>query len=401
VQADPLLAYRERFPILERSTYFAAHTLGPVSRESLAAINDFGRQWAERGVRAWGEGWWALPERVGDAIGRLMNAPAGSVITCGHATEAMAGVLSSIDFGGERDSIVTTSLEFPSVLYQVLAWGRHGARVAVVPSDDGLTPPLDGLLDAIDERTRLVSICHVYFRNAAILDLERVVRKAHEVGALVVLDAYQSLGTVPLDVTDLRVDYCIGGSVKWVLGGPGVGYLYARPGLVEALEPSLRGWSGHEDPFAFAESWRPAVGARRFATGTPNVPALAAALPGYEMVNEVGVERIREKSLRQTGELMRLADEAGLRVVNPRKESERGGSVVIDPSPVAGDGVGHAISAALNARDFVLDFRPSAGIRLAPHFYTRDDELSAVIGAMVEVIETRAYDSYLRRGRVT
>ncbi|MCU0681585.1 MAG: aminotransferase class V-fold PLP-dependent enzyme [Polyangiaceae bacterium] len=398
--ADPLLEYRAEFPILETTTYLAAHTLGPVCRASLEALAGYGHAWATRGVRAWADGWWALPERVGDAIGRLMNAPAGTVSTPAHATEAMAMVLSSLDFPAARPRIVTTDLEFPSVLYQVAAWGQRGAEIVIVPSD-GLSPPIEALLEAIDERTRLVSICQVYFRNAALLDVARVVRRAHAVGALVCLDAYQSLGTVPLDVQALGVDFVVGGSVKWVLGGPGVGYVYARPGLLEGLEPSLRGWSGHADPFRFETGWRPAAGARRFATGTPNVPALTAALPGYELVAKIGVGAIREKSLRQTGRLMQLAEAAGLAIVNPKPAAERGGSVVIDVTPLAGPDRGHAVSAALNARDFVLDYRVGAGVRLAPHFYTRDDELAAVVAAMLEVIETRADAPYRERGRVT
>ncbi|HEU4536379.1 MAG TPA: aminotransferase class V-fold PLP-dependent enzyme, partial [Polyangiaceae bacterium] len=353
-----------------------------------------------RGVRAWAEGWWALPEQVGDAIGRLMNAPPGTVSAVAHATEAMALALSSLEFTPRRPRVVTTDLEFPSVLYQTQAWARHGAEIVTVPSN-GLEPPLEALLEAIDERTRLVSICHVYFRNAAVLDVARVVARAREVGALTCIDAYQSLGTLPLDVQALGVDFALGGSVKWVLGGPGVGYLYARPGLLDDLEPSLRGWSGHANPFGFETGWRPARGARRFTTGTPNAPSLAAALPGYELVGRVGVGPIREKSLRQTARLMRLADEAGLGVVNPRDDAARGGSVVLDVTPRAGPGRGHAVAAALNARDFVLDYRVGAGIRLAPHFYTRDDELDAIIGAMVEVIETRADAPFLERGRVT
>lgn len=398
---DPLLATRAQFPILERSTYLAAHTLGPVPRASLDALEAYGREWAERGVRAWAEGWWALPERAGDAIGRLLNAPPGTVATPPHATAAMAGVLSSLDFPPGRDRVLTTDVEFPSVLQQVLAWEAYGARVEVVPSEDGLEPPLEALLERLDERVRLVSVSHVYFRHSRAIDARRVVERAHAAGALVVLDTYQSLGTLPVDVRALGVDFAVGGSVKWVLGGPGVGYLYARPGLLESLEPRVRGWSGHADPFGFEAGWRPAAGARRFETGTPNAPALAGALPGYALVAKLGVGRIREKSLRQTRLLIELAERAGLRVVSPRVDDERGGSVVLDPSPIAGEGVGHAVAAALNARDVVLDYRAGAGIRLAPHFYTRDDELEAAVGELVSVVETGAHEAHLQRGRVT
>jgi len=396
---DPLLACRSELPILETTIYLAAHALGPVCRASLEALASYGRAWATRGVRAWSDGWWALPERVGDAIGRLMNAPPGTVGTTSHATEAIAIVLSSLDFPPARPRIVTTDLEFPSMRYQVQAWERHGADVVVVPSE-GLDPPLEALLEAIDERTRLVSICHVYFLNAALLDVARVVRRAHDVGALVCLDAYQSLGTVPLDVQALGIDFVIGGSLKWVLGGPGVGYLYTRPELLDSLAPWLRGWTGHALPFSFEAGWRPAAGARRFATGTPNAPALAAALPGYTLIASLGVESIREKSLRQTGRLMALADTAGFAVVNPRAAAARGGCVVLDVAPVAGPSRARAVAAALNARDFVLDHRPGAGIRLAPHFYTRDDELDTVIAAMVEVVEKATDAPYAEDSRI-
>ncbi len=401
---DPLLEYRSEFPILETSAYFAAHTLGPVCRESLEALRVFGEQWATRGVRAWGDSWFALPDVVGDAIGHLMNAPKNTVNTPPHATAAMASLLSSLDFSGTRNGIVTTDVEFPSVLQQTTAWSQYGANVTVVKSEDGLTPPLEGVLAAINETTKLVAICHVYFRNAYILDVKAVVKRAREVGALVCLDAYQSLGTVPLDVQVLDVDFVIGGSVKWVLAGPGVGYLYVRPSILETLEPALRGWMGHADPFGFSPDWKPASGQRRFVTGTPQVPSLAAALPGYNMVGKIGVDAIREKSLRQTQILMTHAEKLGMRIVNPKAADSRGGSVVLDVSPLApefADSIGHAVAATMNARDYVLDYRVGAGIRLAPHFYTKDSELEQVIIEMHHVIQTRAFTSHLERGKVT
>ncbi len=294
-----LLDYRSEFPILEHTTYLINHSLGAMPRAAEERVAEYARTWRERGIRAWGEGWWDLPLTVGDQVGRIVGAPAGTTVMHQNVAIAEAIVLSCFRPTPDRNRVVYERGNFPSVRY--LYQAQRDLEV-VVCEDDG------AIVDAIDERTLLVPISHVLFKSGEIQDVGRIVERAHEVGAHVILDAYQSAGIVPLDVTDLHVDFAVGGSVKWLCGGPGNGWLYVRPDLAERLEPTFTGWQAHETPFAFEEEMRYATGAARFLTGTPNVPALYAGTAGYDLVEEIGVERIRANSLRQTDLLIELAD---------------------------------------------------------------------------------------------
>ena len=341
------------------------------TRDRLAEYAD---TWSSRSIRAWEEGWWEMPIAVGNLIGRIIGAGAGEVVMLPNVSIAQSIVNSSFEWNSKRNKIVTDALNFPTNLYLFHALERLGAEVCIVPSEDGMTVPLDRMLAAIDERTRLVSASHVIFKSAFVQDMATIAKRAHEMGALIVADLYQSAGAVPLNVREMDVDFATGGSVKWLCGGPGAGYLYVRRDLWPRLEPKMTGWIAHQRPFAFeAEEMDYAADAFRFLNGTPSIPALYAARSGYEIINEIGVERIREKSLRQTQRLMDLADEAGFKVNTPRKAEERGGTVTLDVPN------GHEIVKELLRRDILVDFRPGAGIRVAPHFYTSDEELDVVI----------------------
>ena len=288
-----------------------------------------------------------------------------------NVTVAEAVVLSCFDLRGERNRIVYEEENFPSVRY--LQQAQRGAEIVVCRDEEEI-------VEAIDERTLLVPITHVIFKTGRIQDVEPIIRRAHEVGAYVVLDAYQSLGTVPLDVTDLGVDFAVGGSVKWLCGGPGAGWLYVRPDLVERLEPTLVGWQAHKRPFDFEPELEYADGVARFLTGTPNVPALYAATAGYDIVEEIGVERIRERSIRQTELLAGLLDEAGFEVVSPRDPSRRGGSVVVRTPDFP------QVHAELEARDILCDFRPDVGLRIGPHFFNTDEEIELIVSSIREIV---------------
>jgi kynureninase len=367
-----LTAYRERFPILADTTYLISHSLGPMPREAERRLAEYARVWNTRGIRAWGEGWWDMSMTVGDQVGRLIGAPPGSTVMHQNVTIAEAVVLSCFDFRGERRRIVYEEENFPSVRYLQQAQRARGAEIVVCPDEEAI-------VEAIDERTLLVPISHVIFRTGRIQDVEPIIRRAHEVGAHVVLDAYQAVGTVPLDVTALGVDFAVGGSVKWLCGGPGAAWLYVRPDLAERLEPTLVGWQAHARPFAFEPELEYADGAARFLTGTPNVPALYAATAGYEIIEEIGVERIREKAVRQTERFIGLLDEAGFDVVSPREPERRGGSVVVRVPNF------EAVHAELEARSILLDFRPDVGLRFGPHFFTTDEELDRTVATLVEI----------------
>jgi kynureninase len=295
-----------------------------------------------------------------------------------NVTVAGAIVLSCFDLKGPRNRIVFEEGLFPSVRYVQQAWSRFGAEVVVCAD-------ADAVIDAIDERTLLVPVSHVLYKTAEIQPVERIVERAHAMGAYVCLDAYQSAGTVPLDVTALGVEFCVGGSVKWLCGGPGAGWLYVRPDLAEQLEPAFAGWQGHARPFAFETEMEPAPGAARFLTGTPVVAANYAASAGYEIVQEIGVERIRENSMRQTALLVDLVDEAGFELTSPRDPQLRGGSVVFRVPDF------QAVHAELAAREIICDYRPDAGLRFGPHFFTTDDEIRFAVEQVSEILESGAH----------
>jgi len=381
---DDLLRYRAEFPILDTSTYLISNSLGAMPRGVYDAVHQYADTWATRGVRAWEETWWMLAAQVGDEIGALMNAPAGSVSTHQNVTTCQAIVASCFDFSGKRNKIVYDDLNFPSVMYFWEAQRSRGARVHVVATD-GVHVPLEPLLDAIGEETLLVPVSHVSFRSAYLQDAQAIIEKAHRVGALVLLDGYHSLGTIPVDVQALNVDFFTGGVLKWLCGGPGVAYLYVRPDLAPKLQPTFTGWHAHENPFGFeVGAIRYSEGPYRFMNGTLHVPALYAARPGLKIIREVGVERIREKSQRQTAKLISLAEERGWRVNTPRDPDRRGGTVSVDmPNS-------QQVAAELIKRNILVDWRPAAGVRLAPHFYNQDEELELAVSAVDEILASMA-----------
>jgi kynureninase len=382
---DPLLTWRSEFPILAHTTYMISHSLGAMPKRAAARVAEFAETWATRGIRAWEEGWWEMPITVGNLVGGIIGAGEGEVVMQQNVSICQSIVASCFDWSGRRNKLVTDGLNFPSNDYIYHGLERQGARVAPVPSPDGLRVPVDLVLEAIDEETQLVSVSHVTFRSSYRQDLAAITERAHAVGALVIADLYQSAGTVPVNVRELGVDFATGGSVKWLCGGPGAGYLYVRGDLRDRLNPAATGWMAHEQPFAFEGGpIRYAHDAFRFLNGTPNIPALYSARSGYEIVSEIGVPAIRAKSIRQTTRLMELADEAGLRVNTPRNPEERGGVVIIDVPN------GNEVTRELVRREVLVDYRPGAGIRVAPHFYTTDEELEHTVEEIVGVARTAA-----------
>jgi len=367
---DPLLAWRDEFPILRNTTYMISHSLGAMPSRTAGSLREFAETWATRGIRAWEEGWWQMPITVGNLIGRIIGAGAGEVVMHQNVSVCQTIVTSCFDWSGPRNVLVTDGLNFPSNDYIYYGLRRQGAEIVSVPSPDGITLPTELMLAAITDRTQLVSVSHVAFRSSFVQDLAVITERAHSVGALVVADLYQSAGTVPVNVRELGVDFAVGGSVKWLCGGPGAGYLYVRRDLWPRLQPAATGWSAHRTPFAFAAGPIDfADDAYRFLNGTPAIPALYSARGGYQIINEIGVDRIRAKSLRQTQRLIDLADEAGFRVNTPRPAEERGGVVTVDVPD------GPQAARELERREILVDYRPRAGIRIAPHFYTTDEEL--------------------------
>ncbi|HEX3985404.1 MAG TPA: aminotransferase class V-fold PLP-dependent enzyme [Acidobacteriaceae bacterium] len=383
-RSDELLRYRSEFPILESTTYLISNSLGAMPRDVYRAMKAYADTWATRGVRAWEERWWTLAAQVGDEIGALMNAAGGTVSTHQNVTTCQAVVASCFDFSGQRNKVVYSDMNFPSVMYFWEAHRACGARVHMVGTEDGITVPTERLLDAIDETTLLVPMSHVLFRSSALQDAKAIIEKAHRVGAHVVLDIFQSLGSVPVDVQVLDVDFACGGVLKWLCGGPGVGYLYVRPDLGKKLEPKFTGWFAHQSSMAFETGpIRYTEPPFRFMNGTSNIPALEAARPGLKILGEVGIQRIREKSKRQTTRLIELADQRGWTVNSPRNPEARGGTVSIDMPD------SQEVCRELLKREILVDWRPRAGVRMSPHFYNTDQELEAAILAVEEILRDR------------
>lgn len=393
---DTLLSWRDEFPILSSCTYLISNSLGAMPRRVYDMLHDYADTWATLGVRAWGARyedhptWWEIKGAAGDKIAPLMGAPAGSVLVHENASIANSILLSGLDFSdARRNKVVVCDQDFPSDVYTLRAMLPQGFEVVTVRSADGIRIDTDALLDAIDERTRLVSLSHVLFRSAYIMPAQAIIEKAHRVGAQVLLNGYHSVGVIPLDVTALNVDFYIGGTLKWLCGGPGGVFMYVRPDLLKTLNPKITGWFAHQAPFAFdLEHFALREDAYRLANGTPAIAALYAIQPGVEIIAQVGVDRIREKSMRQTAHLIALADAAGYEVRSPREPEQRGGTVTVSP-PHA-----YEVSRELLARGYVIDYREGAGIRIAPHFYNSDEEVNACMDTISAILADGSWQNH-------
>ena len=390
-----MLAFREEFPILDKTTYLVSNSLGPMPRTVPDKLAEYARDWGDLGVKAWARGWWEMPIEVGNEIAPLMNAEPGEVVMMPNVSIAQSAVASAIDFSGGRDTIVMTALDFPSVLYAYHALAeRFGARVVVVESDDGIGIDEEKLLAAIDERTKLVAVSHVIFKSAFVNNVEAICRRAHEMGALVSLDAFHSVGILPVDVKSSAVDFLTGGVLKWMCGGPGGCFLYVSPKVRDELAPAITGWQAHARPFAFEEQMEYTSGPFRWLNGTPVIPALYAAAEGPRILRRAGMKAIRARSVELTSRLVELADERGFRVTAPRESERRGGTVALHVDH------GYEVAQELLARDILVDYRVGAGIRVAPHFFTRDEEIDAVVGSITEILESGIWQRFKERTAV-
>jgi kynureninase len=392
---DSLIELRKEFPILDRTTYLVSNSLGPMPRTVPEKLAEYARDWGDLGVKAWARGWWEMPVEVGNEIAPLMNASPGEVVMMPNVTIAQSAVASAIDFTKDRNTIVMTALDFPSVkyAYEELAQ-KFGARIVVVESEDGISIDQDKLLNAIDERTKLVAVSHVLFKSAFINDADAICRRAHEMGALVSLDAFHSVGVVPVDVKKSGVDFLTGGVLKWLCGGPGGCFLYVSPAVRDKLAPAITGWQAHTRPFAFEERMEYTVGPFRWLNGTPVIPALYAVAEGPKILRRAGMAAVRAKSIRQTTMLIDLATERGYRVHAPRDPARRGGTVAIDVEH------GYEVAQELLSRNILVDYRVGAGIRVAPHFFTRDDEVESVVESIAEILDTGAWQRFTERTAV-
>jgi kynureninase len=386
---NELLTWRNEFPILERSTYMISNSLGAMPRGVYASLQSYADSWAQRGVRAWEEGWWEMAVGVGDKVAPLIGAGTGEISLHQNVTQTQAVIASCFDFQGPRNKVVMTELEFPSIQYFYHEQRRFGARVELVPSADPVRFDLEKFLAAIDETTLLVPISLVLFRSSFIVNAKAIVEKSHRVGARVILDVFQGSGTIPIDVRNLGVDFAVGGVLKWLCGGPGVAYLYVREDLRAQLKPALTGWIAHQRPFAFETG---PIDQRedsfRYLNGTPHIPALFACQPGLDILNQVGIGAIREKSIVMTTRLLEGAKARGWSVNTPENFAERAGTVSVE-CPHAAE-----VCRELLAREILVDYRPKAGIRLSPHFYNIPDECDFALAQIEDILKTGDWEKH-------
>jgi kynureninase len=377
--ADSLLEWRKEFPALESCVHLISHSLGCVPAKAKDDLCEFFEQWSTKSITAWSD-WLPEVDQAAARIAKIISAPEGTVIMHQNVSNVMSVLASCLDYSGPRNKIVYEALQFPTVSYVWKTEERRGAKCVLVPSADGIRIDADAMCDAIDEQTLVVPMSHVIFSSAYIQDAKKICAKARSVGAHVILDCYQSAGTLPLDVIDLGVSFACGGSVKYLCGGPGAAWLYVRKDLIDQFTPRVTGWFGNEAPFAFTmpeQSYADSVW--RYMGGTPAIAALYQARAGHTIVGEIGVRKIREKSLVLTEQVIQWVTELGMTLNSPRAEEERGGSVVFDF-------VGSAdVCRELNRRKFFCDHRPGVGIRVAPHFYTKSEEIELFFAELKKI----------------
>ena len=370
---------RDRFPTLAGATYLVSHSMGAPPLASRESLERYWNAWATDGPEAW-EAW--LPElgEIAGGIAALLGAAPNTVSLVPNVSLGQAAIASALTFGPDRDGVVMEALQFPTVTYVWSAWQKYGARIVTVPSDDGRTMSTDRICSAIDERTAVVALSHAAYVSGSLLEIDAIQARCHEVGAIFVLDTYQTTGIVPLDVSAQGIDVVVGGSHKWLCGGPGCGFLYVRPGLRDRLAPALTGWMAHAEPFAFAPA--PITLARdthRYNTGTPTMLGYLVARAGHDAIAEIGVPAIRAHNARLTARIIEAALARGFTIPTPLEAERRTGWIGIDFP-----GADRATKALIDRRIFI-DYRPGCGMRVGPHFYSTDEDIDVFFHALDEI----------------
>jgi kynureninase len=394
-----LEAWRDEFPILARTVYMISNSLGAMPRKTAQNLAEYANTWATRGVRGWEERWWEMPLEIGNKIGRVIGARPGSVSMHENVTTAHLVALSCLRPSAARRRLVCTEMDFPSMIHLYRAQQAAGFEVHVVPAEADLTVRTDRLLDAIDRTTAVVAFSHVLFRTSYIMDAAAIVARAHEMGAVAILDTYQSAGIIPFDVDALQVDFATGGCLKWLCGGPGNAFLYTRPDLLKSARPSFTGWVSHRSPFSFdtapADSGALREDAMRMMNGTPSIPAYYAALAGLDIIHEVGVNRIRERSQQLSGRLLSLVDRHGFTSAASRDPEHLAGTVAVNVPDAS------LVSRTLKAREFIVDYRPPVGVRISPHFYNTMDEIDRIMDEIAHIVAKKDYATSEAKSVVT
>lgn len=374
---------RDRFATLDTSTYLVSHSMGAAPKAAKAALETYWEQWAQSGPEAW-EHWLPQIGEIADGIGAIIGAPSGSVFLAPNVSSLQSALATCLTFDERRNEVVYEALQFPSLTYIWTEWQRYGAQPRIVPSDDGRTVPTERIIAAISEKTVIAVLSHAYYVSGALCDVRAIQEHCRKTGTLLCVDAYQTTGVYPYDVSEWDLDIVTGGSHKWLCGGPGCGWIYVRPSLRDTFEPAATGWMAHARPFAFEPApmtWAPNM--YRWGSGTPTIPGYVVAKAGHDLIREAGVAKIREHNVRLTTKIAELALERDLRVNTPLEPQRRAGWIGIDF-----DGAERAYRALTEMRTFV-DYRPGCGIRVGPHFYTSDEEIDRFFASLDAVRKIR------------
>jgi len=364
--------YREEFPIFRHSVYLNSCSLGALSRRSRARVNTYLDQWETRGASAWYDTWWQALADLRAGYGRVVGAPAGTIALHPNISSALTSIAESLDYR-HRPKVVVTSLDFPTIAYQWLAKVPKGVEVLVLQSPDGIKVPLELYERAIDERTALVATSHVFFTSGHIQDAGAIADIAHRRGALALIDGYQAAGQIPVDVTALDVDFYASGGLKWLLGGTGIAFMYARAELLPSLSPQAAGWFSHREQFRFDPNVLELHDdARRLESGTPALMPVYAQLGGLELLEEIGIGAVRQETSALTEDLVALARERGLKPKVAATPAERSGIVMLPSDDPARD------VRSLAVAGIITDARPGH-VRVSPYFYNVPDDYRALL----------------------
>jgi len=368
-------AYRPQFPIFRSAVYLNSCSLGALSERARSALEEFVDLWDAHGASAWYEHWLAATDDVRASIARLLAVEEREVALAPSISAALATISSALDFES-RPKVVTTELDFPTLVYQFAAKRQLGVETVVLESPDGISVPVEAFAEAVDERTALVATSHVYFTTGAIQDVAALAALAHGRGALCLVDGYQSMGQIPVKARELGVDFYLSGALKWLLGGAGLAYVYVAGSLIERLRPSAVSWFGVEDQFAFdVKELRLRRDARRFELGTPAVSTVYTARAGLEIIEEVGIGRIRRRISSLAEDLLERARSAGMRVRCAPLAEQRSGIIMVEHVEPA------AAVARLREAGVICDHRPGA-VRLSPHFYNTTEDSERAIAVL-------------------
>lgn len=382
VEHPELAAYRAEFPILQRKTYLNSCSLGALSQRSMWGMNQFMEQWNEWGAHAWYELWMDEIAKARRTFAALIGAQLHEVAIAPNVSSALSSLATALDYS-QRNNVVFTDMDFPTLAYQWLVKEREGVQCRFVESPDRITASPDAFAREVDDKTALVATSRVFFTSGYIQDVRAIADIAHKHGAYLLVDDYQGTGQIPLNVVDLDVDFLVTGTLKWLMGGPGLAFVYIREGLLPSLQPTVTGWFGDREQFQFKVrefEFRPE--ATRIEMGTPAMAAVYAANGGLEIVQEIGVERICERTRYLTNDLVARCRERGWTLRVPQQPECRSSIVMLEVEQP------QTVVKELIARTIVTDSRPGL-LRISPYFYNTVDENALIVDAIAEILEQK------------